>query len=143
MAMEAELSAGAVRCRDERLPALLAAVRRRRSVRRRARVALAAACVVACVVAFLSLPPAARQQRPALARAEGAVAAATAVARIVRDDPTVLARCAVPAVEREDWYLDDQGLQQLLQQAGCESGLIRAGGRLLAVAAVDALPTAP
>ncbi|MCU0867098.1 MAG: hypothetical protein MUC36_25220 [Planctomycetes bacterium] len=139
--MEAELSARAVRCRDERLPALLAAVRRRRIGRRSARVALGATCLAACVGAFLCTPMASRQEfsGPALAP----VAVAPAPSRIVRDDPTVLARCAVPAVEREDWYLDDQGLQQLLQQAGCDSGLIRAGGRLLAVAAVDALPTAP
>ena len=82
-----------------------------------------------------------RLQSPDLARAP--VSVPPAADRIVRDDPSVLGRCAVHAVEREDWYVDDQGLQQLLQQAGCDSGLIRAGGRLLAVAAVDALPTAP
>ena len=141
MAMEAELSACAVRCRDERLPGLLAAVRRRRSGRRRARLALAAVGLAACLGALLWSPPTARLQSPDLALAPAAPA--PAADRIVGDDPTVLARCAVPAVERQDWYLDDQGLQQLLQQAGCDSGLIRAGGRLLAVAAVDALPTAP
>jgi len=141
MAMESELSVLAARCRDQRLPGLLAAVRRRRLGRRRAQLAI--------VVAFAAALPAAwwwgqrstgiaATEAPLLASAEPQSASA-----VVHDDPTVLDRCVVSAIDRDAWYLDDQSLQQLLQQAGLDSGLIRAGGRLLAVAAIEALPPAP
>jgi hypothetical protein len=109
--------------------------------RRRARLAAAVAIAAALPAAWWWSTASA----PITAGATAVVAqiAAEPHAVVVHDDLGVLARCAVASVERDTWYVDDHGLQQLLQQAGLDSGLIRAGGRLLAVAAVESLPVAP
>ena len=143
-----DLSERARQCRDLRLPGLLAAVRARRRGRQLVRWSAAAAAVATALLLW-QFGRRAGDEAPVVVRqsAEVVVAEAPAAAGpglvIVRDDPTVLARCEVDTVDRAAWYVDDDGLQQMLAQAGLESGLVRAGGRLLLAAEVAAVADRP
>jgi hypothetical protein len=145
-----ELSERARQCRDQRLPVLLAAVRARRRGRQLVRWSTAAAAVVATALLLWQFGRRAGDEAPVVVRqsADVVVSAATPATAgpglvIVRDDPTVLERCEVDTVDRAAWYVDDDGLQQMLAQAGLESGLVRAGGRLLLAAEVVAAADRP
>lgn len=50
---------------------------------------------------------------------------------VVHDDPAVLQRLSVTAAVDPSIYVDDRGLQELLQQNGRGDGVVRAGERLV------------
>lgn len=116
------------------LPQLLQALRRRTRRARRRRLAVAALVAAAptCWLAWLLTGP--RGGAPATP-----VAAPTWI--VVRDDPGVLARCAVANVVRPAWFVGDDELQVLLGDAARPAGIVRAGGRVfVAAAAIDPWP---
>lgn len=63
--------------------------------------------------------------------------------RIIDDDPTVLARCTAPPVPSQVEFLDDDGLQRQLVQAGRTPAMARAGERLIVLAKADDWTLAP
>lgn len=143
-----ELSERARQCRDLRLPGLLAAVRARRRGRQLVRWSAAAAAAATALLLWQFGRRVGDESVVVRQSADVVVAAATPATAgaglvIVRDDPTVLERCEVDTVDRAAWYVDDDGLQQMLAQAGLESGLVRAGGRLLLAAEVVAAADRP
>lgn len=132
MAPEHELSPRARQRMAALLPDLLGAMRARRRRRRvrRAAVALVAAALPLFAWQFATAP---RRDPP------GVVAAPSW--RVVHDDPTVLARCAVGTHEREQWFVDDDGLQAALAAAERPAGLVRTRDRVLVSAvAIDPWP---
>lgn len=159
--MEAEpgLSVAAQRCRDARLPELLRAVRRRGERRRRRRAAVVVTGgALLLVVADALWPRAGRSpvMRPpsgASARDAGASPLASApaatihvvvagsvpeVAAIRRDDPAIVARCAVATQAHDAWFVDDTGLRALLRADGRPDGIVRIAGRVfVGEAAID------
>jgi hypothetical protein len=72
-------------------------------------------------------------------RGSGANAVDVVVApstRIVRDDPTVLARCRATGSERVE-RIDDASLQAALGASGRRTGFVRCGSRVTVTAPVD------
>ena len=60
------------------------------------------------------------------------------LATLVRDDPAAVVRHAVVTQPRAAWFVDDQGLQELLRTDGRADGLVRIDGRVLVrAAAID------
>ena len=133
MAAEHDLSPAARRCRDERLPQLLLALRLRAVRRRRRRALVAAAVALGAAVAFGPWPWGSRLQRTPEAPSPVALQPR---AVIVRDDPDVLARCRVTTQVRPEWFVDDAGLQALLHADGRADGLVRIAERVLVRAEV-------
>lgn len=116
------------------LPDLLGAVRARRRRRHVRRAALVVLVLFAPIAAWW-----ANAVEPSTPR-EDAVAAAP-VAEIVESDPTVLARCEVATTVRAEWFVDDDGLQELLRADERDAGLVRVGDRVfVSPSAIDPLP---
>jgi hypothetical protein len=137
MVPEHELgSAGQVRM-AALLPDLLAALRRRR---RRAQVRRAMVVAVLAVlpgVGWLLTMRAPSGQVPV----EPASLIATK-ATMVHDDPSILVRCEVRDVVRQEWWLSDAGLQATLRAVDRPDGLVCVAGRVfVAIAAIDPFPT--
>jgi hypothetical protein len=111
--------AGALR-RHAMLVELAGRVVRRRRRRQVARAALAGAVVVALLYGVVPWPA----PRPD-------DAAPVANARIVGNDPQILARCTVVAAVPKDVFVGDGELRELLRSAGQDVGIARSGGRVL------------
>lgn len=151
MQPEPNLSAAACERKAAMLPGLLGELR----ARRRRRVVLrtvAAGGALAAVLVLWSL----------LGRADGATdttggeprgpfagagadaggARTVSVCEVVHDRPDVLQRYAVSRAVPGEWFVDDDGLQQLLRDGARPSGLIRVGGRVLVGdGTLDAFPS--
>ena len=116
------------------LPGLLGAVRRRRRRRQVVRAAAAAVVLggVLAVWAFAAWQPWNTHDAPREPAARWSVVAV---------DPGVVARCTAPTVVREEWFVDDYELQQLLRDAERPDGLVRVRGQVLVSSdAVDPFP---
>ena len=129
------LSALAAARRQQMLPELLTAVRRRRRRRHKSR---AAAVVAVVVMAVLWADPFAGQETVA---PSPPATEAQASWETFRDDAALVARCRVATVTRAEWFVDDDGLQQLLTGSGRDAGLVRRGGHVqVSAAAIDPWP---
>jgi hypothetical protein len=101
--------------------------------RRRRRSALLAGSIVLIPAgAALTALAAHRLSAPALRGAPGTTAVSALTLRLVRDDPSILARVSVPTRPLEGSVLiGDRELRGLLREAGCDEGTIRIEGRFL------------
>lgn len=131
---EGRLSAAAQARLQADLPGLLAALRGRRRRRQTVRAAVATLLLVSGA-AMVFRSGGAPTVVPVLP--DGTAPRCT----IVRDDPQVLARLAVPTTVRAEWFVDDAGLQALLRAADRPDGLVRVDRQVLVSAeAVDPFP---
>ena len=64
-----------------------------------------------------------------------------AICQTVHNDPAVLGRYRVESTVREEWFVDDDGLQEFLRQGERPAGIVRIRGKVLvAKGALDPFP---
>ncbi|MCA8952310.1 MAG: hypothetical protein KDE27_22555 [Planctomycetes bacterium] len=139
-----DLGPEALQRRSAMLPELLRAVRGRRRRRQVRRLGLAAA---ALALAALGLHRVFGDRGPGrgiatpVADGNDPEVAATPVWTTFGNDPAALARCVVTPAARPEWYVDDDGLNDLLRAAKGRGGIVRAAGRVFVnAAAIDPWP---
>lgn len=132
-----ELSAAAAVRRAQMLPELLGAVRGRRRRRQAMRAAAALAVLVTVVVWWNPFGAGADRSPPSpLALAAGW--------STFRDDPSLPARYRVATVRKAEWFVDEDGMRELLAAAGRDTGSVRQGGAVrFSSAALDPWPQPP
>ncbi|MBK8098521.1 MAG: hypothetical protein IPK26_15535 [Planctomycetes bacterium] len=128
--------AGAAR-RDVLRSQLLARVGWRGRRRRGAQALLLAAVMVLAWFAIAPVMPLERSPIGSVVSPSTPVASAEPTWRIVRDDPSVLSRCATTAVVSRVEFLDDRELQQQLVLSGRSGAMVRSGDRVIVLAPAD------
>ena len=135
MSSSVELSPAARARQQAMLPELLTAVKHRR--RRRHVVRATVALLFVGVVAFAAQSLWRSDEPVSPGPGPNDVAAWTTF----RDDPATRERYVVATVRKREWFVDDDGLNDLLRESGRRTGIIRAGGRVAVnEAAVDPWP---